>query len=515
MRRSPCLLTLPLISLVIWLGIWPGIWTGASAHPPPSVPTSPSIATSTPRRVAEQPLDTLRVAVGAARLDGWLLCDRRGQDPRAAAIVRPQGTVTQRWCYLVTPSGEPQLLVSQGDLAAFEQVPGSRLVYRNWRQREVHLKSLVRGRKRVAIDLGRVDGATIDLLRGDPRAGGVTLVSSDDLVTEVLGRWSTEQRQSHARTLARLVAVKDEAFRLITERVTGDDRVNEYEVQQLIMRTLPVYELETERPVVVATGPNSADPQYVPSGRRSSPIRSGDLVRLEVAARERESPDAVYAELIWTGVVGGVAPARAQAAFTAVQAARERAIALLQERRQKKQPVAGWEIDAAVRAALEKTGFADQAALPAGHSLGRTAEGEGPQLDDTETHDERQILARTAYSLAPGVFIEGQFGVRSGVNVIVGDEEVEVLPEAPQTAIEPLLTKPGAQPAVLGIKPRVPEGYEAPPATPAEPPSTPATPSTPAPAASPAPPASPAPTPAAKPTPAPAQPRARTARPPH
>lgn len=486
MRRSPCLLALPLISL--------GIWTGAGAHPPSSVPTSPTVATAAPRLVAEYPLDALRVAVGAARLDGWLLCDRKGQDPHATAIVHPQGTVLQRWCYLVPPNGEPQLMVSQGDLGAFEQVPGTRLVYRNWRQREVHLKALVRGRKRVAIDLGRIDAATIDQLR----IGGVALAPSDDLVTEVLGRWSAEQRQSHARTLARLVAVKDEAFRLITERVTGGDRVNEYEVQQLIVRTLPVYELETERPVVVAAGPNSADPQYVPSRRHSSPIQSGDLVRLEVAARERETPDAVYAELIWTGVVGPAAPAPAQAAFAAVQAARERAIALLQERRQKKQPVAGWEIDAAVRAALEKAGFADQGALPAGRSLGRTADGEGPQLDDTEAHDERQILARTAYSLAPGVFLEGQFGVRSGVNVIVGDEAVEVLPEAPQTAIEPLLAKPGAQPAAPRAKPRVPEGYEAPPAATPEPEPTPAA----APVAS--------PPPAAKPT----RPRARTARPP-
>lgn len=494
MRRVPCLLALPLVSV--------GVCAVAWAHPPPSVSTAPSVAASAPRRVAEYPLDALQVAVGAARLDSWLLCDRKEQDPRAVAIVRPQGTVTQRWCYLVPSSGEPQLVVSQGDLAAFEQVPGSRLVYRNWRQREGHLKALLRGRKRVAMDLGRIDGATIDLLR----SGGVTLVPSGDLVTEVLARWSPEQRQSHARTLARLVAVKDEAFRLITERVTGSDRVNEYEVQQLVLRTLPVYELETERPVVVAAGPNSADPQYVPSGRRSSPIRPGDLVRLEVAAREREMPDAVYAELVWTGVVGDAASARAQAAFVAVKAARERAIALLQERRQKKQPTVGWEIDAAVRSVLEQAGFAEPGALPAGRSLGRTAEGEGPQLDDTETHDDRQILARTAYSLAPGVFIEGQFGVRSGVNVIVGEEAVEVLPEAPQMAIEPLLAKPASLPAAIGDKPRVPEGYEAPPATAPEPVPTP----TPPPISA-APPASPSS--AAKPKPAASPSRVRTPRP--
>jgi Xaa-Pro dipeptidase len=448
MRRALCLLALSLAST--------GIWAVAWAHPPASVPPRSSVADSASRRVAERPLDELQITVGVARLDGWLLCDYRGQDPRAVAIVRPQGMVTQRWCYLVPPSGEPQLMVSQGDLGAFEQAPGSRLVYRNWRQREVHLKALVRGRKRVAIDLGRIDGATIDLVRG----AGVTLVPSDDLVTQVLGRWGGEQRASHARALARLLAVKDEAFRLITERVTGGDRVNEYEVQQLVVKTLPVYELETERAVVIAAGPNSADPQYVPSGRRSSPIRPGDLVRLEVAARERETPDAVYAELVWMGVVGDAAPARAQAAFAAVKAARERAIALLAERRQRKQPVVGWEVDAAVRAVLEKAGFNEPNVLPVGRSLGRTAEGEGPQLDDTETHDERQILARTAYSLAPGVFIEGQFGVRSGVNVFVGDEGVEALPDPPQMAIEPLLVKS----AVVNAKPRVPEGYEVPPA---------------------------------------------------
>ena len=51
-------------------------------------------------------------------------------------------------------------------------------------------------------------------------------------------------------------------------------------------------------------------------------------------------------------------------------------------------------------------------------SLATELHGNGAHLDNLETHDERLLLPNTCFSVEPGIYFPGQFGIRSEVNMI-------------------------------------------------------------------------------------------------
>ena len=65
-----------------------------------------------------------------------------------------------------------------------------------------------------------------------------------------------------------------------------------------------------------------------------------------------------------------------------------------------------------------------------GHSIDRYGlHGFGPPIDDTETYDDRLLIPGVGFSVEPGVYLPGVAGVRSEVNVVVGDRDILVTPD--------------------------------------------------------------------------------------
>ena len=74
---------------------------------------------------------------------------------------------------------------------------------------------------------------------------------------------------------------------------------------------------------------------------------------------------------------------------------------------------------------LRDAGYGDQILHRTGHSLGETVHGNGVNMDDYETHDDRRLLPGTGFTIEPGVYLS-DFGVRSEINMIVGDHDATV-----------------------------------------------------------------------------------------
>ena len=66
--------------------------------------------------------------------------------------------------------------------------------------------------------------------------------------------------------------------------------------------------------------------------------------------------------------------------------------------------------------------------------------GLGPNIDGVETRDERVLLPGIGFSVEPGVYFEGEFGVRSEINVFVGADGPEVTTPKPQHEMYLLLS---------------------------------------------------------------------------
>src|SRR5262249_55508422 len=92
------------------------------------------------------------------------------------------------------------------------------------------------------------------------------------------------------------------------------------------------------------------------------------------------------------------------------------------------QPLCGFEVDDAARGYIESRGYGKQFVHRTGHSIGQEVHGNGANMDNLETHDVRRVVPWTGFSVEPGIYMPG-FGVRSEVNVFVGDRVARVTGE--------------------------------------------------------------------------------------
>jgi Xaa-Pro aminopeptidase len=183
----------------------------------------------------------------------------------------------------------------------------------------------------------------------------------------------------------------------------------------------------------VGFGPNSANPHYEPHPGKDATLERGQVILLDLwAGRSRTT---VFADQTWMGYAGPRPPDRVIKVWETVRNARDAAVALVKDAAITGRAVAGFEADRAARGVIEAAGFGDQFVHRTGHSIDRDLHGSGPHLDDYETHDDRRLLPGVGFSVEPGIYLPGEFGVRSEVNMHWGPSGPEVTPRAPQTEL--------------------------------------------------------------------------------
>lgn len=386
-----------------------------------------------------QHLRDIQDALHQEQVDGWLFYDFRGSDPLAYRILGLDSTTisTRRWYYFIPTQGEPVGVVSSVEPHRLDVLPGQKRVFLSWQQLQAHLSETLQGVRRVAMQyspgnaipyISRVDAGTIEQIRQLE----VEIVSAADLVQRFEAVWTTAQWESHLRAAKGVRETVDEAFAYIRQHVP----VSEYAVQQFIIRRFADRGLTTHHPPIVAINAHSADPHFEPQPEGSSLIQPGDFVLIDLWAKE---PKGVYADITWTGFMGTEVPARYQEIFTHVRNARDAAIAFVKERMSREQSFAGYEVDAASRKVIVDAGYGDYFVHRTGHSIGEEVHGNGANMDGLETRDERRVLPGTCFSIEPGIYLRGEFGVRSEINIYVTPREAIVTGAPMQTAVVPIL----------------------------------------------------------------------------
>jgi Xaa-Pro dipeptidase len=372
-------------------------------------------------------------------LNGWLFYDFRGSDPLAYRILGldPAGLSTRRWYYFIPAQGEPVGLVSTIESHRLDALPGRKRVFFSWQQHQQCLAETLAGVRRLAMQyspgnaipyISRVDAGTIELIR----QLDVEIVSAADLVQRFEAVWTPEQWHSHQRAAKGVRETVDEAFSYIREHAD----TTEYTVQQFILERFAARGLTTFHAPIVAINAHSADPHFEPRPDDTTPIRAGDFVLIDLWAKE---PQGVYADITWTGFMGTKVPVRYEKIFTLVRDARDAAIAFVKDRVRQGQTFYGYEVDAAARRIIAEAGYGEQFFHRTGHSIGQEVHGNGANMDGLETRDERRVLPSTCFSLEPGIYLAGEFGVRSEVDVYVTEQEAIVTGVPVQTQVIPIL----------------------------------------------------------------------------
>src|SRR5438445_8293575 len=369
-------------------------------------------------------LSAVQTAVQNLGFDGWLLYDFRGLNVLARRVIGlgDEVMVSRRWFYYVPARGEPRKLVHRIEPHALDHLPGTGQTYLRWQELETGVASLVNGAKKVAMEyvprnanpyVSRVDAGTVELVR----SSGVQVVPSGDLVQLFEACWDDRQWAMHLEAAKHTRSAYDVAFNFIADGVRRGSSVREIEVQQCILDHFKANGLVSDHPPICAVGPHSGDPHYSPGPGSDSAIHEGDFVLIDLWAK-LDRPRAVYSDLTWTCFVGQEVPRKYADIFQVVAGARDAAIARVREGFRNHQLLQGWQVDQAAREVIDRAGYGQYFCHRTGHSIGQETHGNGANMDDLETHEERRVLPRTCFSIEPGVYLP-EFGVRSEVNVFI------------------------------------------------------------------------------------------------
>ena len=376
-------------------------------------------------------LAAVQEAIRGEGLDGWLLCDYRGSNPiarRVTGVDRGAGSTSRLWYYLIPASGEPRALVHHLERDVLRHLPGEQLVYAGRGQLETGLRGLMRRVRRVAMEyspscaipsLARVDAGTIEQIR----SLGVDVASSGDLVQRFEAVWDESALASHRAASKQLHHIKDRAFELIRSNCESWT-LTEYTVQQEVSRWLREARLISEGAPMVAAQENSSNPHYCPTASATRVIGPGEIVLLDLWGKSQDL-GAVYADITWVCFTGSRPSQEAAHVFGVARDARDAAVALVTERVGAGQEVRGWEVDRAARDLVTRAGYGDYFFHRTGHSLGEELHGNGVNMDDYETRDERRLIPGTGFTIEPGIYLSS-FGVRTEIDVHIGESEVTV-----------------------------------------------------------------------------------------
>ena len=381
---------------------------------------------------ARMDLGAIQSALRENNLDGWLFYDHHNRDPLAYSILGiPGGHITRRWYFFIPAHGEPQKLVHRIESHKLDTLPGAKDQYSSWQELESKLEAMLNGATKIAMQysprnaimyVSLVDAGTVELLR----EMGKEIVSSADLVSQFEAVLTEAQIETHYAAQQRLDAILAEGWKIMGQRARSTLGTHEFDMVMWLCEAIEREGMVTEHGPNVSVGPNSADSHYEPTHASSRPIRRGDFVLIDIWAKLANRPDAVWYDITWTGVVDREPTAREQMIFETVRHARDAAIDTIKTAFAAETPIAGWQADDAARGVIRNANLDEWFTHRTGHSIGTILHGNGANLDNLETHDERLILPNTCFSVEPGLYFAAEFGVRSEVNMIVRPGSGEV-----------------------------------------------------------------------------------------
>ncbi len=375
----------------------------------------------------------------ANQIDGWLLYDFRRSNPLACRFLEiPESVLlTRRFFYWIPKTGEPVKIVSTVE-NPLESLQGKEFKFRSWQDLETILGEVLKGVATVAMEyspfcavpeVSRVDGGTIDLVR----QAGPKVVSSGDLLQEVYDeeKWVLQQEAAGI-----LDQIAEDTWQWIAKHL--NDGVTEYDVQQRMLAKMHENNCITNHPPICAVNEHSSDPHYAPSKENSVKIERGDFILIDLWCK-KNAPKATYGDITRVAVASNKPSQRHQEIFDVVKEAQSSALAFVKERYENGKTLFGYEVDRVCRQVIEDAGYGDSFLHRTGHNIDEDDHGPGAHIDDLETHDTRKLLPGTCFSIEPGIYLKGEFGVRLEYDVFLHPEGKVIVTGGIQKEIKILL----------------------------------------------------------------------------
>jgi len=365
-------------------------------------------------------------ALCEAGLGGWLFCDFHHRDLLAYRILGldDSSMTTRRWFYYMPAEGQPVKLSHRVEPGKLESLPGRQEHYLAWTELHDKLRAIVQGQGKVAMQyspmnnipyVSMVDAGTIELVR----SFDVEVVSSADLVQRFEAVLDEEGYRSHRETGDVVQRIKDEAFALMGKAIHDSGPITEYEIKEFILARFEEEGLTSdEASPIVGFNDHPADPHFEPTKENAHALHHGDTILVDLWARTKQ-PVGIYYDVTWCGFAGKSPPPLYQEIFGVVCDARDAALAFVRKKIEAGDSCRGCDVDQVSRGVVEKAGHGEFFLHRTGHSIGREVHGNGANIDNLETRDDRLIVPGCCFSLEPGIYLEGRMAVRTEIDVFI------------------------------------------------------------------------------------------------
>ncbi|MBA4312242.1 MAG: hypothetical protein C0417_06400 [Chlorobiaceae bacterium] len=371
-------------------------------------------------------------------IDGWLFYDFWKRDEFTQRILEFPAHImnTRRFFYLIPAKGEPRKLVHSIERWNLDYLPGEKTIFLSWQSLEAGLKNMLLGMKTIAMQyspgnaipyVSKVDAGTIEMVKNT----GVNIVPSMDLLQYFESRWSEEAYRDNLDTANIMRGIVDKAFGYMKEKITKKERITEYDVQQFMLKHFAQNGLITRDAPNCSVNANSGNPHYEPTKEVHSDLHEGDFVLIDLWAKKNK-PGATYNDITWVGYLGKEVPEKYTKIFNIVKGARDAAVDYLKKSFAENKIVRGCDVDDACRNYISGHGYGEYFIHRTGHSITEDVHGSGANIDNLETRDERTLTPETSFSIEPGIYFIGDFGIRSEIAVYLSKDKEVIIPGEPR-----------------------------------------------------------------------------------
>jgi Xaa-Pro dipeptidase len=389
-------------------------------------------------------LSKIQSIIQKAGMDGWLFYDFRGSNDIALNILKiPDDKISsRRYFYFIPAKGKPVKIVNAIEAGNLDHLPGRKIVYASHKSLIGCLERALKNVKYIAMEyshnngipyVSKVDAGTIELIKSFK----VKVISSANLISYFTAVWSAKQFKENIPVAKALTDIVYSSFNFIKNELSNNYSITEYDVQQFILNSIEKdYSYIADHPPIAAVNENSANPHYTLTQKVHKKIKKGDFILLDLWARSN-NPNGVWSDITWVGFINKTVPEKYTKIFNIVAEARDAAFKLVKSRFLKKEEIFGYEVDDVTRKVISKAGYGKYFIHRTGHSITTEGHGTGAHMDNYETHDDRLILQETSFSIEPGIYLPGKFGIRSEINVFIkkngevistGEIQKEVIP---------------------------------------------------------------------------------------
>lgn len=373
----------------------------------------------------QQKIDSVQNSLREQEIDGWLLYDFRRNNDLACHFLEIPKTqlLSRRFFYWIPKNGEPIKIVHAIENRVLNHLPGDVFSYQTWNELENLVGSVLKESRKIVMEysprnaipyVSKVDAGTMDIVRGF----GVEVISSADLLQQYTSVWNVEKWESHFAAARVLENTVEKVWDLISTSLKNNKNLTEYQVQQFMLNEFEEQGCITADAPICCVNANSANPHYCPDAKSSCSIRQGDFILIDLWCKQKR-PNAVYADITRVGVAAREPTKRQNEIFEIVKRAQEAALMLVERRFAESIPVLGCEVDACCRDVIEKAGYGEFFIHRTGHNIDENDHGNGANIDSLETQDYRRLISGTCFSIEPGIYLPGEFGVRLEYDVFI------------------------------------------------------------------------------------------------